>query len=239
MPNYYCEIWNYIFEPLTEPRKQKFSQVIKKINWWIICDLWCWYSWIYWALWYFERVDEINFYEYYENYIEQINNFLDILSPDYLEENFSELILFLQENNLIQKHKSYHDIAEELLWKIWDIKKVDFLTDFSDKKFDTILANESIECVNDSHEFITVIQNIYKALKLNWKHYFVMLSYGEKNQVTEELIKLKLEWNFDFNSELLEKIYKNNWFKSIKILENIFPELWNRGHYLYWECIKK
>jgi hypothetical protein len=101
-----------------------------------------------------------------------------------------------------------------------------------------IFSIESIECVNDEKEFSTVLDNIYWSLVPGWKHYFIMLSYWEKNNITEELIKLKLEGNFVFNQSILNNIYNSKWFRDIQITKKLFPDLWNRWKYYYWECIK-
>jgi hypothetical protein len=47
-----------------------------------------------------------------------LNFYIDNISPEFLEENFSEVITFLQNNNLIDKNKTYSDIAQELLEKV-------------------------------------------------------------------------------------------------------------------------
>lgn len=238
MLNYYCDLWDYIFEPLNDTRKFKFMEVISKISWNKVCDLWCGYSWLYWALWYFERVEEIHFYEFYDTYIDKLNFFIDNISPEYLEENFWEVILFLQNNNLISKDKSFEQIAFELLEKITCVEKIDFLKNIPWDNFDTIFANESIECVTWNCDFSKLSNNIFDSLSHNWKLIFIMLWYEDKNIITQELINLKLEWTLDVNCNNINNILWDSWFKKILFHNKIFPELNNRWKYTYWIYLK-
>lgn len=239
MLNYYCELWDYIFEPLNDVRKFKFLDVVSKVSWNKVCDLWCWYSWLFWALWYFQRVDEIYFYEYYDVYIDKLNYFINNISPEFLEENFWEVIFFLQKNNLIDKNKSFVDIASELLEKIICVEKINFLEKIPWENFDVIFTNESIECVESNNNFSKILNNIYSWLCAWWKLIFIMLGYDKKNNITEELIKFKLEWNLNIEEDNINWLLLNSWFISNSLQMIIFKELWNRWKYLYWEYIKK
>lgn len=239
MLNYYCDLWDYIFEPLNDARKFKFLDLIKDISWEKICDVWCGYSWLFWALWYFERVNEIYFYEFYDAYLNKLNFYIDNISPEFLEENFSEVITFLQNNNLIDKNKTYSDIAQELLEKVIWVEKIDFLQEIPWNDFDVIFANESIECVQWNDIFLGVLKNIYDSLVIWWKLYFIMLWYDTKNSTTQELIDLKLEWTIQITIENIWNLLVQWWFNCNYLKNKTFKELWNRWTYLYWKFIKK
>lgn len=234
----YCEINDYIFEAPNEARKVKFQKLFSKVKGDNVLDLGCGYAGIYWALSYFERVNHIYFYDYYQENIDELNLIIDQLTPEYIEENFSETIEYLKEINLIEETKSYTQIAEELLSKIKTVKQQSFFDELPISTFDVVISSEAIECVDNETEFNRVLRNVYSSLKRSGTLIGNSLNYNIKTNLTEDLIASKMEGKLNPNEAELQRSLLNNLFNDIQIEVIEFPELTNRSKNIYYSGVK-
>ncbi|MFW5719445.1 MAG: methyltransferase domain-containing protein [Candidatus Dojkabacteria bacterium] len=234
----FCEINDYIFEAPNEARKVKFQKLFSKVKGENVLDLGCGYAGIYWALSYFERVNHIYFYDYYQENIDRLNSIIDQLTPEYIEESFSETIEYLKDINLIYRTKSYSQIAEELLSKIKVVKQQSFFNELPTFNFDIVVSSEAIECVDNETEFKSVLKNIFSSLKYKGKLIGNILNYSKTTDLTKELISSKMEGKLNPNENELEVLLKKANFNNVDIEVVEFPELNNRSKYIYYSAVK-
>lgn len=234
----FCEINDYIFEVPNRARKVKFQKLFSKVKGDIVLDLGCGYAGIYWVLSYFERVNHVYFYDYYQENIDKLNSIIDQLTPEYIEESFSETIEYLKEINLIEASKSFNQIAEELLSKIKVVKQHSFFHELPISTFDVVISSEAIECVDNETEFKGILKNIFSSLKSKGKLIGNILNYNKATYLTKELISSKMEGKLNPNENDLGVLLKKENFNNVQVEVVKFPELNNRSKYIYYSARK-
>jgi len=232
MNSKYCELNEYIFEPLNPARKVKFKKLFSKVNGADVLDLGCGYAGLYWALSYFERVKNIYFYDYYAFNIDILNLIIQKLTPEYIQENFADTVAFLKKIKLIDPTKSILKIAEELLSKIKHVKIHDFLCDLPNCTFDVVISSEAIECVEDEDEFNKVLKNIFNALKPMGKLIGNILNYNKLTEFTQSLITQKMDGKLNPNEVELRMYLEKQGYTNICIEVIRFRSLGNRSKYI-------
>ncbi len=88
--------FDFIFNPVNDIRKLVFTELISKVHGDIVLDLGCGAVGHYWSLGYIDKVGTVDFVDCNKVFIESQSATINQLSPEYLEANFKETILFLK-----------------------------------------------------------------------------------------------------------------------------------------------
>jgi 2-polyprenyl-3-methyl-5-hydroxy-6-metoxy-1,4-benzoquinol methylase len=227
--------FDFIYEPITAFRKLIFKEIISKVEGKTVLDLGCGQVGHYWALGYQEKVETIDFLDYHQTNIQILSEKVTSINPEKLEQNFADTIEFLKESE-IAALQNYQEIAFNLVSKIRNLEVFDFLKDQWAEKYDTILAVESLECVNTDEDFILGLNNTAKLLQPNGKLLALILRYNLTSSYTQKLIFEKMEGGLNPNQNQIESYFKNSnleisWIKTITV-----PELHNYPEAIFLEA---
>jgi cyclopropane fatty-acyl-phospholipid synthase-like methyltransferase len=227
--------FDFIYEPITPFRKLIFNKLISKVRGQKILDLGCGQVGHYWAFGYQDKVEMIDFLDYHQTNIEILSEKITSINPEKLEQNFADTIKFLKDSKTISL-QSYQEITFNLVSKVRQIETFNFLKDKWTEKYDTILAIESLECVNTEEDFILALNNTAKLLEKNGKLLALILRYNLPDNYTKKLISEKMEGGLNPNQKQLEKMFENSdlsldWIKNIPV-----PELHNYPEAIFLEA---
>lgn len=227
--------FDFIYEPITPFRKLIFEKLISKVKGKKVLDLGCGQVGHYWSLGYQDKVEMIDFLDYHQTNIEILSEKIASINPEKLKQNFADTINFLKDSKIISL-QSYQEIAFNLVSKIRQMEVFDFLKDRWTEKYDTILAIESLECVNTEEDFILALNNTAKLLKKNGKLLALVLRYNLPDNYTHKLIYEKMEGDLNPDQKQLEKMFENSnlsldWIKNISV-----PELHNYPEAIFLEA---
>lgn len=227
--------FEFIYEPITEFRKLIFEKLIRNINGQKVLDLGCGQVGHYWSLAYAERVKTIDFLDYHQSNVDILSKEISLINPENLEQNFADTIKYLAESKTITM-PSYQEIAFNLVSKIGQVEVFDFLKDKWTKKYDTILAIESLECVNTKEDFILALNNTAKLLEPDGRLLALVLRYNLPDSYTQKLISEKMEGGLNPNVNELKSFFNGSnldltWIESIDV-----PELHNYPEAIFLEA---
>lgn len=140
-----------------------FQHVIKKIDHGDVCDLGSHAIGHFWAMGYVERV---NSYSCYDLNSTAINFFTDTIknwNAGDLEKNFPHHLKYLYQTGIISA--PVEEIEQQIVNKLAVAKVFDFLNDKPDRKYDIVMANESLPVVHSYEDFQTAMSTAYNFLK--------------------------------------------------------------------------
>lgn len=230
--------FDFIYEPITPFRKLIFENLVSKVEGQKVLDLGCGQVGHYWALGYSGKVKTIDFLDYHQTNIEILSEEITSINPEKLEQNFADTIKFLTDSKIITL-QNYQEIAFNLVSQIKQTEAFDFLKDKWTEKYDTILAIESLECVNTKEDFILALNNTARLLEPKGKLLALVLRYNLTDNYTHKLISEKMEGGLNPDQKELEKMFENsdlslNWIKTVAV-----PELHNYPEAIFLEaCLK-
>ena len=227
--------FDFIYEPITSFRKLIFEKLISRVNGESILDLGCGQVGHYWALGYCDKVEIIDFLDYHESNIQILSEKVATLDPFVLEQKFADTISFLEDSKIINS-QNYQEIAFNLVSKIQNQEVFDFLKDRRNQKYDTILAIESLECVNTESDFILALNNTAKLLNPNGKLLGLVLRYQLNDEYVQGLVLDKMEGLINPTEKQLKDLFevsdlKLDWIEAIPV-----PELHNYPEAIFFEA---
>jgi 2-polyprenyl-3-methyl-5-hydroxy-6-metoxy-1,4-benzoquinol methylase len=227
--------FDFIYEPITPFRKLIFENLISRVSGQKVLDLGCGQVGHYWALGYSDRVKTIDFLDYHQTNIDILSEKIASINPEKLERKFADTINFLKDSKIISL-QNYQEIAFNLVSKVRQTEVFDFLKDILAEKYDTILAIESLECVNSKEDFILALNNTAKLLEPKGRLLALVLRYNLPDNYTHKLISEKMEGGLNPDQKQLEKMFKNsdlslNWIKTVAV-----PELHNYPEAIFLEA---
>jgi hypothetical protein len=203
---------DYIFNPLTDYRKKIFKQVIACIhNGGDVLDLGSGAVGDYWAIGYISRIKSLVFADKSNTSLEIIRSRIQQISPDILCKNFLGTILMLMENKILPYQSSCETLAQDLVEKIKDFIIVDFLGDVPvsiTKKFDTVVAIESVECVSTEAEFLKSCAWVYSVLKNEGFFHAAILRYDKATPRITNLITQGYEGALNPSVDIIRKNFE-------------------------------
>ncbi|MCD5382901.1 methyltransferase domain-containing protein [Candidatus Gracilibacteria bacterium] len=229
--NLICDVNNYIFTKINEDRKIKFKELFGEIKGGRGLDLGSGFTGIYWLLSYVEKIESIDYFDYFDNNIKKLEEILNNISPEYLNENFSDTINFLEEEKFIQKNSE--ELCINIIEKVGEIKQFNFFNEINNGNngdYDFIISSEAIECVENYEDFKKVVKNIYNGLNIGGLFIGNILEYKERNSITDDLIKNKQEGKLNPSIKTIKKAFLEIGFeiKKLKLIKN------NRGNLIYF-----
>lgn len=170
-----------------------FDAVIRHVNGGDVLDLGCGEAGLYWALGYVEKAKSLSFYDINEEHLQTLSAQVESISPEYLENHFSETIDYLRENAFISPETNIENIAVKLIESVSDISKFNFQNSNSSQKFDTILCIESLQVTDNQEDLNNLIFNISKLLKDNGEILGISWRYNNFNEHTQHLVSLNYD----------------------------------------------
>lgn len=204
--------------PLTLYGQKIFREVIRRIDGDDVLDLGCGTVGHYWAMGYMQRVKSITYADYCEENIDLLSTTLARLTPDFLQFHYEDTIQFLQAEQLLSPTVTYEAIAEQLITTCAHTMVADFKQDLSFLgTFDTVLALESIECVDTQEEFFHVVSTIYRLLKPNGTFVGIITPYDSKNAYTQMFIDRGVEGNLNPQRADVEATFQQAQFEHITV----------------------
>lgn len=227
--------FDFIYEPITAFRKLIFENLISKIKGQKVLDLGCGQVGHYWALGYQDKVEIVDFLDYHQTNIEILSEKIASINPEKLEQNFADTINFLKDSKIITL-QNYQEIAFNLVSKVRQTEVFDFLKDKWTEKYDTILAIESLECVNTKEDFILALNNTAKILQSDGRLLALVLRYNLTEDYTNKLISEKMEGGLNPDENQLKNLFQSSkldltWIKTIAV-----PELHNYPEAIFLEA---
>ncbi len=230
---------DYMYYPMTPYRARIFSEVLAHVKGKDILDLGCGQGGVYWALSYCFDCRSISFFDYYEENLEEINRQLTSISPEFLEQNFGKTIEFLSQKRLIPSQSTPFDIACHLLDKVEIVKQFDFRINSTTRTFDTVLAIESLECVNSLEELMSVLQVCHELLREGGQLVGIAARYDTFTDRTQELIDARFAGALNPDEDMLLKAFLESGFSVIDVKTVSTPELHNYSHAVLFNVTKK
>lgn len=227
--------FNFIYEPVTPFRKLIFEKLVSKVKGQKILDLGCGQVGHYWALGYCDKVEIIDFLDYHESNIQILSEKIATLDPPLIQQNFADTIRFLHDSNIIN-NQNYEEIAFNLVSKVQHQEVFNFLKDQWNQKYDTVLAIESLECVDTEEDFILALNNTAKLLKPNGKLLALVLRYNLGDDYTNKLILEKMEGGLNPNEKKLKELFKKSNLELSWIQTILVPELHNYSEAIFLEA---
>jgi cyclopropane fatty-acyl-phospholipid synthase-like methyltransferase len=185
--------YQYFYRPMSVMRAEKFSRILSQIKGGDVLDLGCGQAGHYWALAYAHRVNSISFYDVVEENIAEQLMSIENLSPEFIEENLMETVDYLRDKGYLPANLSLDEIAENIITKTKDIRVFDFVSDTVDKKFNYIMAMESIEIADTYDDFVQSLKNAKSMLKDDGLFLGIILPYDELLPFTQDAINIKRE----------------------------------------------
>lgn len=202
--------FEYIYEPITRFRKTVFEKLISKVVTGSLLDLGCGQVGEYWALGYSHRVDSIDFFDYHTSNIHALSDKIDSLSPDLLQNKYSDTIAFLKTANIIPATINNEELATNVITKVRSLKTYNFLVDSSINKYDTVIAIESVECVDSESDFVLGLDNIASLLQPNGIFLGLILRYNFMQDYTNELISYKMEGRLNPDLPTIKRLFEQS-----------------------------
>lgn len=217
-------VFDYIHEPPHPLKQAVFTHLIAKIAQGQVLDLGCGKAGLYWSLGYIQRVEQVTFLDYYAENVAFLHTSLNELSASRLEKDYGAVISFLQAQQLLATPFSYEALAEELVTKIVDIQRFDFLADNTYERYDTVLCLQSIECVNTQDELEQTLKTIRNMLKQDGTCLGSVLRYRQSNHFTDRLVAAKLDGRLNPTAEQLQHSLLKSGFQQITLHTIPIPE---------------
>jgi len=180
-----------------------------------VLDLGCGQLGHYWAMAYAEDVEKICYFDLKERNVKNLCRRIETISPEKLEEKFSEELKFLTDNGFTSN--SPNKIAKDIVTKSAGFEQFDFLKDRSNQKFDYILCIESIECVSDYKELQKALSNIKRLLAPEGGIRGVTLQYINKTSSVKQLIEDDMEGEMNPSKEDLVSALDEAGFQHINV----------------------
>ncbi len=190
------------------------ENVIKRIDRPTVCDLGAHAIGHYWAMGYIERVESYSCYDLSAEAISIFRDLMDNWQPGDLMKKHPIYMKYLYENGVI--HETPENIEKQLVEKLDVVKVFDFLKDKPDKKYDIVLANESLPVVDTYEEFVTAMQTSYDFLKDGGLLLTVSGPFNEETEDVKRMQSYKIEGSLSPTSEVFSKAMKEVGFKNIE-----------------------
>lgn len=210
-------IFDYIYEPPQQLKQAVFMHLITKITHGQVLDLGCGKAGLYWSLGYIQRVELVTFFDYWAENIAFLYRSINELSGVQLEKEYGAVVSFLQAQQLLSVPFSYEAFAEELVTKIVDIQRFDFLSESTQERYDAVLCLQSLECVNTQDELDRALTMIRKLLKPGGMCLGSVLRYQQRSIFTDKLIAAKLDGALNPTAEQLHHALLKNGFEQISL----------------------
>lgn len=185
--------YQYFFQPMSLMRREKFARILSKIKGGDVLDLGCGQAGHYWAIAYAHRVNSISFYDVVEENIAEQLMSIENLSPEFIEDNLMDTIDHLKNEGDLPANMSVEEIAENIITKTKDIRVFNFVTDNVDKKFDYIMAMESIEIADTYEDYVSSLKNAKSMLKDDGLFLGIILPYDKLLPFTQDAIDIMRE----------------------------------------------
>ena len=200
----------HLFQSLSWMRGEQFRRVVSRVEGPDVLDLGCGFTGYYWAMGYAHKANSISFYDVVPENIEALTNYIEMLSPEDVEANFSETIEFLRDESIIPANMSAEEIVENLISKTADIQVFDFLSDQTNQAFDTVMALQAIE-INDTYEeFVQSLNNVKTMLKPGGQFIGIILPYDEVLPITADEIAIRKEGRLNPKYDDVVKAFKES-----------------------------
>lgn len=221
------DYFEYTRYPIGNFKKIVFEKILRKITHGEVADLGCGDSGVYWSLGYIERVKNVSMLDNSTESVEKILATLETLNPEFFSENYEETLSYLKEEELLSLNSTNEEIAQMLLSKINGVKQFDFLSSKGEKKYDFVVAIESLEVVGNEEEFVKSISGAKSLLKEDGVLVGLVLGYKKMNEEVKSLIKLGLHGTLNPDEAMTKRCFEKVGFSEI-ITESVdFPEMKN------------
>lgn len=219
--------FDYVFKPISIYRKLIFDEIIKYIPNGDVADIGSGSVGWYWALAYILKSKKIDFLDINNDFLQKSFTNIEKITPEWLHEKCLSTINYLKEKGYIN---NVGELAEQFVNLEIDFIEYNFLLDKLTKKYDTILAIESLEIVKTVNELKLAFNNLIKGLKPNGFLGFSVALYDENNSDVKEMQKIKLEGYLNPRIEIIESIINDlpvnvDFLKLIKVPENNYSNV--------------
>ncbi|MCX7997076.1 MAG: class I SAM-dependent methyltransferase [Patescibacteria group bacterium] len=209
--------FDYIQNPISAYRKALFKKCIASITGGDVLDLGCGAVGHYWALGYVSRVNSYSLYDYSAETIAFQSQRIDEIEPFLLADKFGDTLAYLKKSALLPKNYPLHQLTADLIVKLRQVKKFDFLKDHPEHQFDHILAIESLECVQNLTQFKNGLRRTLRMLKPGGHLAMVVLHYDRITTHTEQLIQNKLEGRLNPDESSIQQVLRKLPHKRFRI----------------------
>ena len=210
-------VFDYIYEYPQELKQIVFTRLIAHITHGDVLDLGCGKAGLYWSLGYIQRVAQVSFFDYWADAVGFLRESVNKLSGREIEKDYSLVISFLKEQQLLQDPCSYEELAEALAVGIVDIQSFDFLTASVHDRYDFVLCLQSLECVRNSEELDTALATVRTLLRPGGRCLGTVLRYQQAGEFTEKLIAAKLDGRLNPTADVLRDAFQRNGFQPISL----------------------
>jgi len=205
----------YREEKMPEYFSDVIDSVIKRIDHGSVCDLGSHAIGHYWAMGYIERVDNYSCYDLSPEAINIFNDLMKNWQPGDLMKKHPVYMNYLYKNKVITAPPE--EIEQQLIDKLDVVKVFDFLKDQPEKKYDIVLANESLSVVDTYEELLTAVKTSYDFLNEGGLFLSVSGPFEEETSDVKEMQKFKIEGRLAPTGETYERAMKEVGYTNIKI----------------------
>ena len=199
MPEYFGDVIEY---------------VIKKIDHGDVCDLGSHAIGHYWAMGYIERVQSYSCYDLSREALDIMQKTLDNWESGDIRKKHGYYLQYLREKNVIEA--ADEEIETQIRTKLADVRQFDFLKDTPDRKYDIVMANESLPVVDDFDQFLKAMQTCYDFLKPGGLLLTVSGQYERVTSYISEMQDHKIEGRLNPGAADFTKAMKQTGFKEIE-----------------------
>lgn len=176
----------------------------------------------YWALGYFSRASEIVSFDRDAASIANLQNTLLELDPVFLRENYGDTL----------EHLAIDDASHAAAALIEQMAQ-QYVGDFRDgfdalESFDTVLALESIECVDTFDEFQQLLKNLHRVLAVGGALHALVTPYERRIGMVDEFIDRGVEGRLNPGKDELRLAFSLSPFTEFE-LETVSTGIFNYG----------